>query len=93
MVVAITVIAAVLWCVPLAFNTVLVIDQYRQGTGSFFLIGIGIVPYAIGLLIAVLGPLLLVRQGHESAALTLATVMLAVSLPANLLWLLGMGST
>jgi Kef-type K+ transport system membrane component KefB len=93
MIVVMVAIAAVLWCVPLALNALLVLYQYRQGTGSLFLIGIGIAPYAVGLLVTLLGPLLLFRANHESAALTVAIVMLAISLPAALLWALGMGST
>jgi hypothetical protein len=42
-------IGAILWGVPLAINTLLVFDQYRQNSGSLFLIGIGILPFAVAL--------------------------------------------
>jgi hypothetical protein len=86
-------IASLLWCIPLGINSTLVYYQYKQGTGSLFLLEIGIAPYALALVITAVGPLLLRRFHREDQALILAGMMLALFVPAALIWAVGMGST
>jgi len=89
----ILVINALLWSVPIALNSVLIAYQYSQGTGSLFLIEIGILPYVIGLVVAVLIPLFLLYLHRDRAALILTIVMFGFGILAGLFFVVGMGST
>jgi len=84
---------AVIWCLPLMLCSLAIMYQYSQGTGSLFLIGIGVLPYAAGLIIASLIPIILLRSGRDDRAANLAVVMIFLGIPAAILPILGLGST
>lgn len=93
LVLVLTVFGGVLWLIPLVVGIRLVIYQYQQGTGSLFLIALGVLPYAVPLAIIVLGPALLLRNGRVDSALGLAGVLLGLGIPIVFLWFVGLGST
>ena len=84
---------AFVWAIPTIVGSTLVFLQYQRGGGSLFLVGIGIVPYLLGMTIAALGPPLLIRASRGGHALALAIVMLGMGLLASFVLWLGLGST
>jgi hypothetical protein len=90
---AIVSLGALIWCFPLAVNIMLIVYQFRQGNGSIFIIALGILPYAVPLVITVRSPLLLLRSNRVADALTVAIIMFVLAMLAALFWVIGVGSS
>lgn len=86
-------VATLLWGALLLLGTVLVVDQYRQGTGSIFLVCIGIVPYAIAVAVSAIVPFRLLRSGSQVIALTVPIGMILLWLFVAFYWFLAIGGS
>jgi hypothetical protein len=85
--------SAFIWGVPTAIYSALVVDQFREGNGSVFLILIGPAVFGVGLLLSLALPIWFLRRQQSSEAI----VWSATSLGAGILiagWgILMLGST